>query len=331
MGDEGASGAASGLATDVLVDFAWSDGAPWIPQHFGVPLPPTTPGGMNWATHVVWEEFFPHPATKNVRGGVREMGTVYGVAWDQRRQAVYTSSYFRRDGFEGPYGLGAIFREDELWLDVANDVGLQVEFPLVCDVDGDLVADERCVNDVGFVGLGDLEISDDGNTLFTVNLATQEIVAIPILPNGAADVAGVKVFQAPEPTACNVDNPGGFSRTRAPFALGYHEEQLYVGVTCTDNIDGPWGIPSIPNSAGPHGFVFSFDPDNPVAAPGYVQKVAQDLTHGRAHNNLFYNNFGGGFFPGWDGWCMGSTQTTGAVRPSFTIAMAMVFLMKIPL
>ena len=306
VGEEGSAGGNPNFTQDALVDIAWTAGDPWVFKERGLLVPPTSPGGMTWGSHQNDEEFWPSTPLKNSIASVSQVGTIYGVAHDSKRDVVYSSSYFRRNAPVGTYGLGAIFKDSSLWLDVADALGIAVDFPPVCDVDGDGFADDRCVNDVGFVGLGDLEISDDNDTLFTVNLRTQEVLAIPILSDGNPDIANIKRFQAPEPAQCGTDNPGGFSRTRNPFALGYHEERLYVGVTCTDNIDSPRGNPLLSSTAGPHGFIFSFDPQNPPATPGYNLEVSTDLTYSKHGWAWQWRDFGGsinwfsaGSYEGW--------------------------------
>ncbi len=312
-------------ATDTLIRFGWNEGYPFVVERErpatagGGSIPNPDPGATpnyDWLGFDADEEYMPPIPAATAVGTRAEIGNVFGVAWDAKRGVFMSSAFFKLDAPLLTDGartrFGAIYQGNSLWLDLGDPAGLAMTLDrgAVCDFDNNGSANEYCVNDIGFNGLGDLEISDDWNTLFSVNLATQQIVAIPILPDGSPDDANVRLYQAPEPANCSADNPGGFSRTRAPFALGFHEGELYVGVTCTQGIDGnPAGADQLGASPGPHGYVFRFDPSNPPAAPGYVQVAAVDLTYEKTFYTegyilpaTFFGDDGYGGFANYKNW-----------------------------
>ena len=265
VGQDTANGSGTG-PTDVLVSLDYTQGTPFVATEDD---PECCDPAHTSGSYTANEEYMnaipsstgPSPEKRTLADWT-DIGTVYGVAVDRRRERVFSSAFFRLYTLEGPAGYGAIYVDDSLWVDLATDLGMTVE-----RFDGQPNIPD---NNVGYTGLGDLEINDDDSELFTINLATQEIVAIPVLQNGAPDTTNHRVFPAPVPAECSTV-PSGYSRERAPFALAWHEGLLYVGVTCTDAGSDP---------SGDHGFVFSFDPSSPTA-PEYTQEAALDLNFSR--------------------------------------------------
>jgi len=75
--------------------------------------------------------------------------------------------------------------------------------------------------------MGDLDISDDGQNLYTINLATRQLFEIPIGMDGVAPAVGdIFVTDAPFPANCTGD-------VVRPFGLKYYKGMLYVGMVCT--------------------------------------------------------------------------------------------------
>jgi SdrD B-like domain/Secretion system C-terminal sorting domain len=119
--------------------------------------------------------------------------------------------------------------------------------------------DPAAFGQVGRVGLGDIEISDDGRYLFVTNLYDRKIYRLT-LDNAAAPTAvtAVTAIVIPNPplrstrgtigaanfastyTGAN-DNTGFYDGTRGyqrPFALKYYRGKLYIGTTTTGEIAG---------------------------------------------------------------------------------------------
>jgi hypothetical protein len=91
--------------------------------------------------------------------------------------------------------------------------------------------DPAAFDQVGKVGLGGLEISDDGKYLFVMNLYSRKVFRLTL--NSAANptaVTSVTSYALPS-VSCN----NGKLR---PFALRYHRGKLYVGVVCSGEDGG---------------------------------------------------------------------------------------------
>jgi hypothetical protein len=88
------------------------------------------------------------------------------------------------------------------------------------------VYDPAAYDQAGKVGIGDIEMSDNGKFLFVTNLYDRKIYRLELNdPFNPTSVIATKSFALP-----NVAAPNGVLR---PFALSYHNGDLYVGATAT--------------------------------------------------------------------------------------------------
>ena len=114
------------------------------------------------------------------------------------------------------------------------------------------INDPDSFNAVGKRGLGDLDISEDGQTLYTVNLATRQLYAIPVgFPAAAPAPGSIGAFNIPSPCA-NADE----SR---PFALAVRDGVVYVGGVCS----GENGSTQL------SGWIYSFTPGATATAGAF--------------------------------------------------------------
>ncbi|MCB9156376.1 MAG: DUF11 domain-containing protein, partial [Caldilineaceae bacterium] len=188
-----------------------------------------------------------------------EKGATYGVAWQPSSQMLFVSSYLKTmaglgptdtPGAAGGVTTGGIYlitpvdatnATATLFIDLQPiiDTGANPH-PLPTDTctsalfagttNGRCWIHEDILAEVGTVGLGDLDFNADGSVLYTVNLNTREVVAIPVGIPAVAPAAGDIVSYAAPTTDCA--NPADAQ----PFALAAHADdpdKMYVGVTCT--------------------------------------------------------------------------------------------------
>ncbi|MFY7883224.1 MAG: hypothetical protein ACOVOV_00115, partial [Dolichospermum sp.] len=91
--------------------------------------------------------------------------------------------------------------------------------------------DPAVFDQVGKVGLGDLEISDDGKYLFVMNLYSRKVFRLEL--NDAynpTSVVSVTSYDVPSTTCTNGEY--------RPFALKFSRNKLYVGVVCSAENSG---------------------------------------------------------------------------------------------
>jgi uncharacterized repeat protein (TIGR01451 family) len=160
-----------------------------------------------------------------------DLRSVWGLAYSQSRKNVYSATVLKRHiavadhNADGTPDLGAIYVTNidtgttRLLLDIpdAGTVDTDVNRGLGEAIDMNI--DETALSKVMKVGLGDIDISDDESTLYTVNLNNKKIYEIDV------DTASItQSFDTPI-GICT----GGENR---PFGLKYHDGELYVGIVC---------------------------------------------------------------------------------------------------
>ncbi len=179
-----------------------------------------------------------------------QVGTLWGTAYNKYTRRLFTSAVLRRHTGLGPLGLGGIYVSDMTrsdtsatrpFIDVSAlgiDVGTIANRQLTSDLNSnDLLAnrDSLAFYLIGKVGMGDLEISEDGNMLWFVNLKDKKLYSIDISAYNAdgttkPTTANVQSYAIPDPK-CG----GGEMR---PWGTKIREGKIYVGVVCDGSISG---------------------------------------------------------------------------------------------
>ncbi|GAB2558358.1 SdrD B-like domain-containing protein [Spirosoma areae] len=172
-----------------------------------------------------------HLASKN------EIGSTWGLAYDRYTKQLFSSTFLKRhtgikdnDG-NGLADLGVIYVTSNLtatptnavWVDLAkapynqdlgtlpNDAGRGLGLPTAPN------ADPLAFTEVGKIALGDLDISEDGKNLWTVNINQHRLLKIAINPDGSA--GALTSYDLPIPCASltnklyinSGNNTGGFT------------------------------------------------------------------------------------------------------------------------
>lgn len=190
------------------------------------------------------------PTTRAIAVPASELGTTWGLAFDRAEKRILASAYTKRHAGWGPEGIGAIYSVGiptaanptittaTPWLTLPASavaptgagslVALRAAYTSNDDYlrDGDNVGWDA----IGKIGLGGLDISADGSTVYVMNLFTRSLMVIPVNADGSANVAGMQSFLVPLPanaTGVTAGNPLGDVR---PFAVQVHEGQVYIGL-----------------------------------------------------------------------------------------------------
>ncbi len=215
-----------------------------------------------------------------------QVGSTWGLAYNQRLHEVYMAAYMKRHAGFGPAGPSAVYRANVptagaptvslLTTLPAAAAGTNFRldpaagqppagFPPVPDgdphfYDGLLVNGEQIGWDsVGKLALGGIDVTPDGRFAFTVGLGDRRLYAIDTATGTFASYA------LPLPasvTGITANNPLGDMR---PFAVAYHAGAFYVGAVnsgeATTNGGATAGDP-----ASLRAYVFRFAPGaSPVA------------------------------------------------------------------
>ena len=179
-----------------------------------------------------------------------EVGTVYGVAVSQSRRIVYTAAYLKRHAGFGPGGTGAIYSVDldqlvapSVFADLNSIYGAGTAGVNTHDFDESDTCtggssgfsnfacwynDVDTWDEVGRTSLGDIDISDDEEFLYVLNLEDRRIYQIEIdNPTAAQTSFAFPLDQLTDPDVTM--KPLDPIRDIRPFALKYRGNKLYVG------------------------------------------------------------------------------------------------------
>ncbi|WP_249028299.1 SdrD B-like domain-containing protein [Saccharopolyspora spinosa] len=153
-----------------------------------------------------------------------QVGTTFGLAYDKYRNRLFQSEFARRYALYGPDGGDAIYTVPTKGGSAPN---------LFAKVPGATVTPHDTANmikDAGFTdapgkeSIGGLALSEDGETLYAVNLLARALVSF----DATGDTAS-----RPEATV-RIPDPGCAAPTDwRPFGLETHNNTLYVGGVCS--------------------------------------------------------------------------------------------------
>ncbi|NNC68858.1 MAG: hypothetical protein HKN09_12205, partial [Saprospiraceae bacterium] len=152
-----------------------------------------------------------------------ETGAVWGIAYKNTTQEIFTSAYIKQHASLTTGGHDAIYVTK---LSDTPTTSLFAKLSQLGQNVGNLsVTDSKnCAygQQVGNIGLGALQIDDTEEHLYVTNLYNNTVVKIKTQNPTAATT---ETFAVP--------NPGCSFNDFKVFALKYYQGDLYVGVTCT--------------------------------------------------------------------------------------------------
>jgi uncharacterized repeat protein (TIGR01451 family) len=207
-------------ASDVLVRFPYSSGS-YYPS--GSNTPPVESVGL---------------------GG--QVGATWGVAYHPTNRKIFSAAFAKRFAAYGPGGPGAIYVMDPHAATPNGSLFFDVTTLLGPDAAGENTHPSGAPNPyldaptfqvVGKVGLGDIEISEDGKTLYTVNLFSRTLLMMNVGDPPTAPTALAAPGVVPGPAqmgAFPIPSPCSNAATDArPFGLGRYLGKIYIGGVCT--------------------------------------------------------------------------------------------------
>lgn len=151
-----------------------------------------------------------------------QVGTTFGVAYDKYRQRLFQSEFARRYAPYGPDGGDAIYTVPVNG--GAPTVFARVPGAAVTPHDtADMIKDPGFTNAPGKESIGAIALSEDGSTLYAVNLLTRSLVSF----DATGTTASASKATVPIP------DPGCAAPTDwRPFAVAVHNNTVYVGGVC---------------------------------------------------------------------------------------------------
>lgn len=152
-----------------------------------------------------------------------QVGTTFGLAYDKDRRRLFQGAFARRHALYGPEGGDAIYTVP---VDGGGAPTLFAKVPgaAVTPHDtADIIKDGGFTNAPGKESIGGLALSEDGSTLYALNLLTRALVSFDATGATASPAASVPV-----------PDPGCAAPTDwRPFSVAAHDSTLYVGGVCS--------------------------------------------------------------------------------------------------
>ncbi|MGL4423436.1 MAG: SdrD B-like domain-containing protein, partial [Gemmataceae bacterium] len=232
----------------------------------------------------------------NHKAGVNEIvipqsqvGTTWGLGYDQVTNRVFASSYTKRHAGYGPAGPGAIYsfavpEENSTvkstsatpWFVLpAGQAGggagslnaLRLTYTNIDEYNRD--GDNLGWDSVGKTSWGGLDVNETGSELYAMNLFDRNLYVIPINNDGTAGTP--RTFQVPKPSNATGNGLGDVR----PFAVQYYKGLVYVGMVNSAE--------TTQNSADLRAYVYTFNPatnawssSSVVNGPSNLQGVSLD-------------------------------------------------------
>lgn len=245
-----------------------------------------------------------------------QIGSVWAIAYQRNTKYLYTGATMRRFFGFGPLGTGGIYKVNmanpatptvsnyinlsTLGINTGADTRNGTAANTLVTNPSDPTWDAEAFNKVGKVGIGGMDFSEYGDTLWLINLFDRKMYGIknvqPTTTPVSSDVVGGYNITLPSGYACAT----GAADLR-PWGIKYYKGKVYVGCVCSAE-STPWDYTKL------SAFVISFDPKNPSAGFSYV------LTFPLGYNRYFYGSDPGVFDP----WVSNSVHQGYIVQPIFS-------------
>ncbi|MFI1334135.1 SdrD B-like domain-containing protein [Streptomyces sp. NPDC020845] len=160
------------------------------------------------------------PTTLNTQD---QVGTTFALAYDKYQKRIFQGAFARRYTPYGPGGGDAIYTTPTNG--GAPTLFAKVPGATVTPHDAtNMNKDALFTNAPGKESIGGLALSEDGSTLYAVNLLTRRLVSFDA--TGTTASAPKATVRIPDPGCAS---PGDWR----PFSLQVHDNKLYVGGVCS--------------------------------------------------------------------------------------------------
>lgn len=219
-----------------------------------------------------------------------QVGTTWGLGWSRSTRFIYAAAFFKR---HSGFGSGSVAGTEPGTIYVINPATSTVvarftvpNAPTNAHNTANYDTDNGNTgwDGVGKTSLGGLTVSDDGTTVYVMNLENRTLYSL----NSTS--GAINLSQA-APTAL----PGCLATTDArPFAVKYFRGVLYVGLVCSAESAGS-------TRANLRAYVYTADPTTLAFSAAPVFQVALNYSHGNAINPVSGN---------WQRWTPVFTNTT---------------------
>ena len=172
----------------------------------------------------------------------QQIGASWGLAWQRSSQSLFASAFMRRHMGFGPLGPGGLYKIDmsttgssvvSQFADLSaygldfgvnpRDASISNSLPISGNIPNyDVDAFELTAKS----SIGGIEVSEDDQTLWVMNLKQRALHQIPIGRDGTMPQASAIITHS-------IANPGCSNNDYQPWAVKSYNGFIYVGVVCT--------------------------------------------------------------------------------------------------
>lgn len=207
-----------------------------------------------------------------------QIGATYGQA-SGRDGNLYSGTYVKRHTEYGSAGPANAIYRTVLGSNISSTF-TTLPGTLSAHESTNYLSDDAVFTKVGTEGLGDIDMSEDGSTLFAVNMSDQQLYSVPVTGVGVTATAGVlSATPIPSPSPCIDPRPMG---------LGVHDGVVYVGGVCSAQSTGL--------TADLSAYVMMYNPSgSAVTVRGQTMSPNSWSTAPALQFNVGYARLGGGY------------------------------------
>ena len=161
---------------------------------------------------------------------IGQVGSVWGIAFDQQNQRYFVSTVLRRhsgivDGLGAIYVANPTTATPTLFTTLSNVGTIASNTARGLSTLTAASQDQQAYSQIGKIGIGDMDISEDGSTLYVVNLNTKRVVAI-------------NTTTAAETELPAIPDPGCTNGEIRPWGLKIYRGDIYLGAVCSGENGG---------------------------------------------------------------------------------------------
>ncbi len=169
-----------------------------------------------------------------------QVGSTWGLAYSKKTKKVYSAAFLKRHvGLKN--GLGDIYANGAPFVNISNPGTIGTNIARGLGAPGVRNNDPTTFGQIGKIGLGDIDISEDDSLLYAVNLNDKKLYKVqmdsdnnPATNPSAADITG---YQIPDPQCAKTSTPGAQAGgVWRPFGVGVYRGNVYVGGVCDASI-----------------------------------------------------------------------------------------------
>ncbi len=231
-----------------------------------------------------------------------QLGATYGLAYHRLSNTLFAASYQKRHtSYGSANSTGAIYKIVNPTDNSTGGVSLFTDLNVLygSDIAGnnphpngatDFTRDDASYGLVGKIGFGDMDISEDGLNLWTINLADRYLYKIPLGSNPynpVAPASSASISRYPLWNLCDADNDGSSDLSTdidiRPFAIKPYHGKVYIGVICSAE-----STPAVFSNLTAR--VFSFDPVSLI----FTEVLNFPLNYNRGNGNTSATPFPNG-------------------------------------